>query len=76
MTPVYRIANLNDQQLEAIEGLENDLGVTLIAWEPSGDRLRNNEDARPSANFFEDDGDTALQGLLDTYRSFDPHHLS
>lgn len=31
----YRVAELNSQQLQAIEQMENRLGLTLIAWEPA-----------------------------------------
>lgn len=32
--PSYRLAQLTDQQFRQIEALENNLGLTLIAWEP------------------------------------------
>lgn len=31
----YRIARLSDSQLVQIESLENEIGVTLIAYEPA-----------------------------------------
>ncbi|MBP2019342.1 hypothetical protein J2Z79_002769 [Symbiobacterium terraclitae] len=33
--PPYRLAQLTDEQLALIEALENDLGLTLVAWEPT-----------------------------------------
>lgn len=34
--PPYRIADLSPQQLGAIENLEDQLGVTLVAWASAG----------------------------------------
>lgn len=33
--PPYRLARLSDEQLMKIEALENEIGTTLIAYEPA-----------------------------------------
>jgi len=67
--PPYRLANLTPDQMMSIEGLENDLGLTLIAWEPS------TEAGRESAtnNLTYDQENLVLDALNDTYRTYDPH---
>ena len=67
--PPYRLADLTPDQMMSIEGLENDLGVTLIAWEPS-----NEAGAESATNNLETEDETlVLDALNDTYRTYDPH---
>jgi hypothetical protein len=67
MMPPYRIAHLEGDQMQAIENLENQLGLTLIAWEPQA----GSEGATNSAAA--DNDDLVLDALNDTYRTYDPH---
>lgn len=68
LMPPYRLAHLNPDQMMSIENLENDLGLTLIAWEPKegADTATNNS---PTASA----DDLVLDALNDTYRTYDPH---
>ncbi|HWI64156.1 MAG TPA: hypothetical protein VNT75_20145 [Symbiobacteriaceae bacterium] len=69
MTPNYRLAHLTPDQMLSIENLENDLGITLIAWEPNGQGGRDT-----ATNNLETDADgLVLDALNDTYRTYDPH---
>ncbi|MGE5674763.1 MAG: hypothetical protein ACM3XM_12980 [Mycobacterium leprae] len=61
--PPYRLANLDPDQLMQIEQLENELGLTLIAWEPDGGA---NQTVTEEANNFPTDA------ILDTYETYDP----
>lgn len=63
--PPYRLAQLNAEQFSAIENLENELGLTLVAYEPESTQERQTESAA-------DDG-FVLDALVDDYRTFDPH---
>jgi hypothetical protein len=65
--PPYRLAHLNPEMHTAIENLEDEIGVTLVAYEPVGEA--DCESASASIN---DDGDVTTDGTLDTYRTFDP----
>jgi hypothetical protein len=60
--PPYRLAHLNPEMHTAISNLEDEIGVTLVAYEPISEA--DSESAT-------DDGD-ALDGILDSYRTFDP----
>ena len=68
-TPSYRLADLSPDQMGAIERLENNIHVTLIAYEPMCDAVRDS--ATASVDLSEDY--EALDALNDTYRTFDPH---
>jgi hypothetical protein len=66
--PPYRLAHLNPDQMLAIENMEHDLGVTLVAYEPMCDAVRE------STNNVVTDGEEnlVLDALNDTYRTYDP----
>lgn len=67
MMPPYRLAHLSPDQMLSIENLEDEIGVTLVAYEPAtgGDAMTNN---------LADDSDSlVLDALNDTYRTYDPH---
>lgn len=67
--PPYRLAHLTPDQMAAIEGLENDLGLTLVAY-----------DSEPGAypeppNYqeeFSEELDYPLDAILESYRTYDP----
>lgn len=59
----YRLARLSEEQMAMIERLENEIGVTLIAYEPLCDAVR--KDAERGAQQVQD-------ALVDTYRTYDP----
>lgn len=64
MMPTYRLANLSHDQMTALERMEHEIGVTLVAYEPAGDNAAtNNVDA---------DENLVTDALLDTYRTYDP----
>ncbi|HEY3364104.1 MAG TPA: hypothetical protein VGK74_03480 [Symbiobacteriaceae bacterium] len=67
-TPSYRLADLSPDQMGAIERLENNIHVTLIAYQPMSDAVRDS--ATAAAGPGEDN--EALDALNDTYRTFDP----
>lgn len=70
MMPPYRLAHLTPDQMMAIEGLENEMGVTLVAYEPMCDAVRDSA----TNNLTPDYGDDlVLDALNDTYRTYDPH---
>lgn len=64
--PPYRLARLNPEQIAAIESLENELGLTLVAYEPATDQSAGNETASADDRF-------VLDALVDDYRTYDPH---
>ena len=70
MMPPYRLAHLSPDQMLSIESLENEIGVTLIAWEPSGETNRD-----PVASYMDAEENLVLDALNDTYRTYDPHLL-
>lgn len=70
MMPPYRLAHLTPDQMLSIEGLENDLGVTLVAYEPMCDAVR---DSATNNLEPETQDDLVLDALNDTYRTYDPH---
>lgn len=60
--PPYRIATLNPEQLTEIERLEEELGVTLIAWEP-------NRQTQPGESPSWDEGkQSVIDALNSTYQ--------
>lgn len=71
MMPPYRLAHLSDGQMMAIEQLENEIGVTLIAYEPMCDAVRENAATQYAGDA---DDDLVSDALLDTYRTYDPLH--
>jgi len=66
MMPPYRLADLSPDQMMSLESLENEIGVTLVAYEPSPESDR--ESATSSM-----ESDLVLDALNDTYRTYDPH---
>lgn len=64
--PTYRLAHLSPEQMTAIESLENEIGLTLVAYEPMCDAVRDGAKARL------DEDTSVLDGLVDTYRTEDP----
>lgn len=68
MMPPYRLAQLSPGQMMAIEGLENELGLTLVAYEPEAAAVRDGTEAMSDA-----DDNLVLDALNDTYRTYDPH---
>ncbi len=68
MMPPYRLAHLDGDQQMAIENLENELGLTLVAYEPACDAVR--ESATNQVD--EAERDLVLDALVDTYRTYDP----
>jgi hypothetical protein len=68
--PPYKLARLSDEQMMKIESLENDIGVTLVAYEPADDAIRNSATQNLSPNEAQDD--LMTDALLDTYRTYDP----
>lgn len=69
MMPPYRLAHLSPDQMMALENMENDLGLTLVAYEPLCDAVRDS-----ATNNLEGSGenDLVLDALVDTYRTYDP----
>ncbi len=68
--PPYRLARLSDQQMGKIEALENEIGLTLIAYEPTGDAV--DDTATQQFRAGEEQHDLIDEALLDTYRTHDP----
>ncbi len=68
--PPYRLARLVPDQMTAIENLENELGVTLVAYEPMCDTLQDATEERLDDSA-EAQAET-LDGIVDTYRTHDP----
>lgn len=68
--PPYKLARLSDEQMEMIESLENEIGVTLVAYEPANDGLP----AATAQSLAQGEGQDHLltEALLDTYRTYDP----
>lgn len=68
--PPYKLARLSDEQMMKIESLENDIGVTLVAYEPACDAIRDSVTQNLVSN--EAQNDLMTDALLDTYRTYDP----
>lgn len=62
----YRIAHLSPDQMAGMQDLERDMGVALVAYEPVSE-------AEQGATSSMAEESLVLDGLLDTYRTFDPH---
>jgi heterodisulfide reductase subunit B len=81
MTPPYRLADLSAEQMQMIEHLENEIGLTLVAYEPEAGAATHTGPAaacdigRPSAAAPVDDDENqrVLDALVDTYRSHQPY---
>lgn len=69
MMPPYRLAPLSPDQMMALEQMENELGLTLVAYEPMCAAVRDS-----ATNNLEPDADENLvaDALVDTYRTYDP----
>lgn len=67
MLPTYKLAHLTPEQFAALERLENDIHVTLVAYEPAGSAGRDDMEIGDLAT-----DDTAMDALVDTYRTYDP----
>lgn len=68
--PPYKLARLSDQQMSKIESLENEIGVTLVAYEPQCDAIRDGVNQGLTQG--EGQNDLMTDALLDTYRTYDP----
>lgn len=68
--PPYKLARLSDEQMSMIEHLENEIGLTLVAYEPMCDAVRDS--ATQNLARGEGQDDLVDDALLDTYRTFDP----
>lgn len=68
--PPYRLARLSDEQMAMIESLENEIGITLVAYEPMCDDVRDT--ASPNLTRGEAQDEAMTDALLDTYRTYDP----
>ncbi|MFZ5814098.1 MAG: hypothetical protein ACOY93_02170 [Bacillota bacterium] len=68
--PPYKLARLSDEQMMMLEALENEIGVTLVAYEPACDGLRDAATQRLDQG--EAQEDLMTDALLDTYRTYDP----
>lgn len=68
--PPYKLARLSDQEMSKIESLENEIGLTLVAYEPQCDALR--DAANQGLTQGEAQNDLMTDALLDTYRTHDP----
>lgn len=68
--PPYKLARLSDEEMMKIESLENEMGVTLVAYEPMCDALR--DAANQGLTRGEGQEDLTSDALLDTYRTYDP----
>jgi hypothetical protein len=66
--PPYRLADLTPGQMTALENMENELGLTLIAYEPAG-RAAGDSAAN---NYADAEESLVLDALNDTYRTYDP----
>lgn len=69
--PPYRLAHLSPDQMQSLENLENEIGVTLVAYEPMCDAVRGSATANVDATDAEEN--LVLDALNDTYRTYDPH---
>lgn len=69
--PPYRLAHLTPDQMMSLEAMEHDLGVTLVAYEPMCDAVRDS--ATNSAAASDAEENLVLDALNDTYRTYDPH---
>jgi hypothetical protein len=69
--PPYRLAQLSDAQFQALEQMENRLGITLVAYEPICDAVRDS--AAQSIATDAEENDLVMDALVDTYRTYDPH---
>ncbi|MDF2630030.1 MAG: hypothetical protein K0R39_3861 [Symbiobacteriaceae bacterium] len=70
MMPPYRLANLTPDQMMSIESLENEMGLTLVAYEPMAEAARDAGANNLTADYSDD---LVLDALNDTYRTYDPH---
>lgn len=68
--PPYKLARLSDEQMAAIESLENEIGITLVAYEPICDAVRDTASQNLTQGEAQDDWMT--DALLDNYRTYDP----
>jgi hypothetical protein len=68
MMPPYKLAHLDGDQMNAIENLENELGITLVAYEPMCDAVRDSA----ANNLNDGESDLVMDALVDTYRTYDP----
>jgi hypothetical protein len=81
MTPPYRLADLSAEQMQMIEHLENEIGLTLVAYEPEAGATPHTAPAaaceigRPSAAapVDADENQRILDALVDTYRTHQPY---
>ncbi|HYG59835.1 MAG TPA: hypothetical protein VD902_17360 [Symbiobacteriaceae bacterium] len=67
----YRVASLSHDQLMSIEKLENNIGVTLVAYEPA--HAKTGHGATSNVKAADADENLVLDALNDTYRTYDPH---
>ena len=72
MIPPFRLARLSPAQMTAVEHLEHDLNLTLVAWEPGHAGEAATEPESTAATSL-DDSDLILDALVDDYRTHDPH---
>lgn len=70
MMPPYRIAHLTPDQMMSIESLENETGLTLVAYEPVAEAERDEATNNVALDYGDD---LVLDALNDTYRTYDPH---
>lgn len=68
--PPYRLADLSPQQMAALEHLENEIHVTLVAYEPLCDAVRDSA----TEQSVDGENDLVLDALVDTYRTHDSIH--
>jgi len=68
--PPYHLARLSEEQLMKIESLENEIGVTLVAYAPEGAGAP--EETTQRFHVGEEQRDLIDDALLDTYRTYDP----
>lgn len=69
--PPFRLARLSQAQMTAVEHLERDLNLTLVAWEPGVEGQAAVESESSTAALLDDD--LVLDALVDDYRTHDPH---
>lgn len=67
--PPYRLAHLTPDQMLSIEELENELGLTLIAYEPGSGPAGQQVDQASNPR----EGFAYLDSVGDLYEHFDPH---
>lgn len=70
MMPPYRLAHLTPDQMMTIESLENEMGLTLVAYEPMAEAQHDPATNNLSIGYGDD---LVLDALNDTYRTYDPH---